>query len=60
VILRALQFIGTHARVILPAGIIVAVLLPEHQMRWDIILPAIITFIYAASFIRLDLKRSLK
>ena len=59
-IIPALQFIGTHARVILPAGIIVALLLPEHQMRWDIILPAIITFIYAASFIRLDLKQSFR
>ena len=29
-------------------------------MRWDIILPAIITFIYAASFIRLDLKQSFR
>ena len=28
-------------------------------MRWDI-LPAIITFIYAASFIRLDLKQSFR
>ncbi len=51
-------FLGRHARLVLPAGIIAALLLPEITARWDLILPVIITLIYAASMIRLDLKHS--
>ena len=52
----ALCFLGRYARLVLPLGILIALLLPELHLRWDIILPLNITLIYAASIIRLDLK----
>lgn len=48
--------LGRHARLVLPAGIVIALILPDIPARWDIILPLNITLIYAASMIRLDLK----
>ena len=59
-IAASLQYLGMHARLVLPVGIVMAIMLPEFKMRWDLILPVIITFIYAASLIRLDLKQCLK
>ncbi len=55
----ALSFLGRHARLALPSGIVIALLLPDIDARWDIILPLIITAIYAASMIRLDLRAAL-
>ena len=55
-LLLALRSLGQYARLALPAGILIALLLPEIHLRWDIILPLNITLIYAASIIRLDLK----
>ena len=55
-LLSALRGLGRYARLALPAGILIALLLPELHLRWDIILPVNITLIYAASIIRLDLK----
>ncbi len=51
----ALCGLGRYARLALPLGILIALLLPELHLRWDI-LPLNITLIYAASIIRLDLK----
>ena len=55
-LLTALSTLGRHARLALPAGIGIALILPDIPLRWDIILPLNITLIYAASMIRLDLK----
>ncbi|MDP6218367.1 MAG: hypothetical protein QF526_06760, partial [Alphaproteobacteria bacterium] len=55
-VLSALRGLGRHARLALPVGILIALILPDMALRWDIILPINITFIYAASMIRLDLK----
>ena len=55
-LLTALSSLGRHARLALPAGIVIALILPDIPLRWDIILPLNITLIYAASMIRLDLK----
>lgn len=55
-LLTALSSLGRHARLALPAGIGIALILPDIPLRWDIILPLNITLIYAASMIRLDLK----
>ena len=52
----ALRGLGRYARLALPLGILIALLLPDLHLRWDIILPLNITLIYAASIIRLDLK----
>ena len=55
-LLCALRGLGRYARLALPLGIVIALLLPDLHLRWDIILPLNITLIYAASIIRLDLK----
>ena len=55
-LLCALRGLDRNARLALPLGIVIALLLPDLHLRWDIILPLNITLIYAASIIRLDLK----
>lgn len=57
-VLSALRGLGRHARLALPVGILIALILPDMPLRWDIILPLNITLIYAASMIRLDLRET--
>lgn len=53
--LTGLSFLGRHARLALPFGILIALCLPKIDLDWDIILPVIIMIIYGVSIIRLDL-----
>ena len=55
----SIQFLGHHSRLVLPAGVVLGLFLPELSARWDLIIPLIITFIYATSLARIDLKHSI-
>ena len=59
-VIRGLNFLGTNARLCLPLGILVALLLPDMGDQIRHVVPFIIVLIYASAMIRLDLWAVLK
>ena len=51
--LRLLEWLGRHAMLVLPAGIVVAMILPETDAPYPIV-PPLIAMIYTVTFIRMD------
>ena len=58
--ISGLSFLGTHARLCLPLGILVALLLPDMGSQIRLFVPYIIVMIYASAMIRLDLWEALR
>lgn len=58
--INGLNFLGAHARLCLPLGILIAFILPEMGGQLRHIVPFIIIIIYASAMIRLDLWTVLK
>lgn len=58
--ISGLSFLGTHARLCLPLGILVALLLPDMGSQIRHFVPYIIVMIYASAMIRLDLWEALR
>lgn len=54
-----LESIGRNARIVLPAGVVLALLLPSSGNLLKPLVPWIIAILYATSMIRLDLKAAL-
>lgn len=59
-LVSGLSFLGTHARLCLPLGIVVALILPDMGNQLRHLVPYIIVVIYASAMIRLDLWDVLK
>lgn len=53
--LHLLEWLGRHAMLVLPAGIFMALLLPETDSDITWIVPPLIAIIYTVTFIRMDL-----
>ncbi|MGB1918469.1 MAG: hypothetical protein ACPHW5_02005 [Candidatus Puniceispirillales bacterium] len=58
--LRLLEWLGRHAMLVLPAGIVVAMMLPETDAPITLIVPPLIAMIYTVTFIRMDLPALLR
>lgn len=59
-LIKGLNIVGTHARSILPLGILLALILPDMGSQLKHIVPFIIMMIYASAMVRLDLWAVLK
>ena len=58
--ISGLSFLGTHARLCLPLGILFALILPDMGSQLRHFVPFIIVMIYASAMIRLDLWEALR
>ena len=54
-LINCLSFLGKHARLCLPIGLCVALILPELGEQVRDMVPLVIIIIYASAMIRLDL-----
>jgi hypothetical protein len=57
---RLLEWLGRNAMLVLPAGIVVALILPETDAPITLIVPPLIAVIYTVTFIRMDLPALLR
>lgn len=57
---KLLEWLGRNAMLVLPAGIVVALILPETDAPIKGIVPPLIAIIYAVTFIRMDLPALLR
>ncbi len=60
ILINCLSFLGKHARLCLPLGLCVALILPDLGDQIRQMVPLIIIIIYSSAMIRLDLKAAIK
>ncbi len=60
ILINCLSFLGKHARLCLPLGLFVALILPDLGDQIKQVVPLIIIIIYSSAMIRLDLRTAIR